>query len=355
MWRNAKKHAQRRLAEARRPAVLRRLAGLGKKIRAEKNNWRGTASTMVAFGVFEALLAVILSAIVYASTNAGAWAWSHVVVREPGAPKAVFIENFVVWFVPTLLVYALLYLDPFRRVFDKSKLNPAFPSKGLQAVEFCRSVRGVIICSAIEVWVNNAYAAAGGNWDTGIAWSWVSYRGIGEDFHVGIGRFTWMALAAYAWGDFHFYWTHRMLHSDLLYKYVHKVHHASFNPDPWSGLSMHWFESAIYFSAGAGIALVAPAWLARVTFKGLLVAPISGHSGHGSWDSEATHNHYLHHAKFVGNYGSTPLWDHIMGTTCADVQADKARSARARGQAKAVGADMGLNTREPPRAAAPAG
>ena len=41
--------------------------------------------------------------------------------------------------------------------------------------------------------------------------------------------------AAHAFNDVFFYWTHRLLHTKWLYTHVHKIHHESFNPDPWAG------------------------------------------------------------------------------------------------------------------------
>ena len=61
---------------------------------------------------------------------------------------------------------------------------------------------------------------------------------------------------------------------------------------------MHWFESAVYFSSAPMVAPFVPLWLARLTVKGLVLAPLQGHSGFGSFDSETSCNHYIHHAKF---------------------------------------------------------
>ena len=122
------------------------------------------------------------------------------------------------------------------------------------------------------------------------------------------------------------------LHSLPLSKLVHKTHHESYNPDPWSGLSMHPVESAVYFSAALCTALVAPLWVVRGNIFGLIVFPLDGHSGHGSWD-EAACNHYVHHAKFKWNYGSSPLWDHICGTNYPMGPVGKEAAAEAAEQA----------------------
>ena len=39
--------------------------------------------------------------------------------------------------------------------------------------------------------------------------------------------------------EFHFFMVHKLLHYQPLYRWFHATHHKSYNPGPWSGLSMH--------------------------------------------------------------------------------------------------------------------
>ena len=67
-------------------------------------------------------------------------------------------------------------------------------------------------------------------------------------------------IGTYGWGyfflsiflmlvidDTYFYWTHRLLHHPLLYRRVHKVHHYSVDPNPFTTYSFHPVEAAILF------------------------------------------------------------------------------------------------------------
>ena len=108
---------------------------------------------------------------------------------------------------------------------------------------------------------------------------------------------------------------------------------------------MHWFESSVYFSAAPMAAPFLPLWLFRLLLKGLIVFPLEGHSGYGSWNVESSYNHYVHHSKFNWNYGSSPLWDHICGTNFDDSKADKERARMAEEQARLAGGLMGKGMR----------
>eukprot|EP00658_Telonema_sp_P-2_P006996 TRINITY_DN12617_c0_g1_i5.p1 TRINITY_DN12617_c0_g1~~TRINITY_DN12617_c0_g1_i5.p1 ORF type:complete len:303 (+),score=71.47 TRINITY_DN12617_c0_g1_i5:112-1020(+) len=236
--------------------------------------------------------------------------WAALVDPLPRGWYALTLENLGIWMLVYGLAYLILFVEPHRTVFSKLKFQPKYPAPSLVAKEILRSIRGVLICTAMEHGLTLAYANRPPDAPL------LAPRFLATTGELGAGAAAAAGLALFLWSDFHFYWTHRLLHqSSWLYRHVHSVHHQSFNPDPFSGLSMHWIESSIYFSSGPMAALVSPAWMSRLLMKGLIVAPLFGHWGHGSWEVESIFNHYIHHTKFYWNYGSTPLWDHLMGTT----------------------------------------
>ena len=148
----------------------------------------------------------------------------------------------------------------------------------------------------------------------------------------------WLLFVIY-WRDFHFYWIHRFMHEwpsflefkfiisnkksgkfnvgKWVYNFSHSLHHKSYNPIPWSGLSMHWFEHILYFTC---------IWFPLCIFikqSGLhilfnkyhaLLSPLPGHDGFNT-PGGGSYFHYLHHSHFTCNYG-TPMvpFDKIFGT-----------------------------------------
>ncbi|MGL4279044.1 MAG: sterol desaturase family protein [Albidovulum sp.] len=111
--------------------------------------------------------------------------------------------------------------------------------------------------------------------------------------------------------EFHFFCIHRMIHTPLLYKWVHSVHHNSINPSPWSSLSMHPVEHLLYFSTIL-YHLIIPSnpliALYQLHYAGFGAVP--GHVGFdkvelGEDRAVDTHAyiHYLHHKYFEVNYG----------------------------------------------------
>ncbi|MEZ5910396.1 MAG: sterol desaturase family protein [Hyphomicrobiaceae bacterium] len=137
---------------------------------------------------------------------------------------------------------------------------------------------------------------------------------------------TWLVvllLLAPAIHSVHFYLIHRLLHWRPLYRSVHRIHHHNIEVGPWSGLSMHPVELALYFST------VCVQWLLALHPVNALfqihIAVFNAAVSHTGFDrllvggrvalESNNYFHYLHHKHFECNYGSTmaPL-DQVFGT-----------------------------------------
>lgn len=133
------------------------------------------------------------------------------------------------------------------------------------------------------------------------------------------------------WREMHFYFAHRfehpwwdrkngLLNGDIgafLYRHVHSVHHKSYNPGPWSGLSMHPVEHLLYYSCATLPPLVLSVHPLHFLYAKFHcdISPLGGHDGHTK-PSPGSDYHWLHHAKFECNYGVPfPInMDRIFGT-----------------------------------------
>lgn len=124
------------------------------------------------------------------------------------------------------------------------------------------------------------------------------------------------------WESFYFYWMHRLLHTDLFYRF-HALHHRNTDIGPWSGLSMHPVEHVFYFGT-ALIHFVVPTHpvhvVAHLMFFGLYA--ITTHTGfEGFWAAGrkrlhlGNFHHQMHHRYFEVNYGALEVpWDLLFGT-----------------------------------------
>ncbi|CAM9305968.1 unnamed protein product, partial [Ectocarpus fasciculatus] len=223
--------------------------------------------------------------------------------------ETILLRNVVIFLSLYLSTYLILYKSPMCSYFLRYKLNKSYPPARLVAVEVGRSARGVLIASLLEASIHELTRKGE------LPLISPSFLHISRNVASAAARPLLTALLlGYFYGDCHFYWTHKLLHAKPLYAAIHKYHHESFNPDPFSGLSMHAVESLIYFSSAFSLSLFVPLWMGRLMFVGQIIFPLEGHAGFGTWSREETVNHYIHHSKFEWNFGSSPLWDKLIGT-----------------------------------------
>lgn len=125
------------------------------------------------------------------------------------------------------------------------------------------------------------------------------------------------------WSSFHFYWVHRALHWPPLYRLAHALHHRNVNVGPWSGISMHPVEHALFYTNFL-IHLIVPSHPIHILFHGYIQSthPVFSHSGFEKLvvvDKERAQMgvfyHQLHHRYFECNYGTVEMpWDRWFGT-----------------------------------------
>jgi lathosterol oxidase len=132
--------------------------------------------------------------------------------------------------------------------------------------------------------------------------------------------------------DTYFYWMHRGLHHDRIFRYTHLVHHESTNPSPWTSYSFHFLEAILEAAVVIVLAFVMPLHPLTIllfTFVSFFIN-VYGHLGYEIMPRSLRHSiwfeiintslyHNLHHRKFKGNYSLYfRFWDRVMGTEHPD-------------------------------------
>ncbi len=139
--------------------------------------------------------------------------------------------------------------------------------------------------------------------------------------------------------DTAFYWFHRMMHWPPLYRWIHKTHHESRDPTPFTTFHFHPIES-ILEAVGGKIALltvmltmpwhpsIGPIWM-----MGMIIFNSIGHLGYEiypSWwhkvpllsNKTTAMHHYMHHQRVRGNYALYfRFWDLVCKTEFKDYEA----------------------------------
>lgn len=126
----------------------------------------------------------------------------------------------------------------------------------------------------------------------------------------------------------YYYWIHRWMHHPSVFRIVHKVHHDSHTPTPWTAFSFHPWESLLEAIVLPLLLILVPVNIYVLGFY-LLLMTMSSVINHlnievypnsfqkslfGKLFIGATHHNH-HHKEYITNYGLYfTFWDKIMGT-----------------------------------------
>jgi Delta7-sterol 5-desaturase len=250
----------------------------------------------------------------------------HGQVKEIGAVMADVLNNYGLVFTYSFLGHLIRYLGLaglayllfyvlWRRRALARKIQQAFPARSDLRRDLVLSLLSLAVFAGVGVLTVILHRAG-----------WLQ-------LYFDIGRYGWgylglsvaaLVLIQDAW----FYWTHRLMHHRHLFPLVHRVHHLSHNPTPWSAFAFHPAEAlvqAIIFPIAALLIplhpLAALLWLFYMTLLNVL-----GHLGFEilprgfvrhrwtCWHNTSVH-HNMHHRHVQCNFGLYfNLWDRWMGT-----------------------------------------
>lgn len=237
--------------------------------------------------------------------------WVQMIASEWLESTGVDITRYVVFAVSVWLVLWIAC----KRLLRSRKIREDTPPARQLVVEFLVSIRSIAIFSTIGISMFLLEGAGllpgpalAAEW--GVVWA--------------IASFVFMVMAH----DAYFYWSHRLMHDPRLFRRMHRRHHRSQNPSPFTAYSFDIGEAAVMASFVPLWMIVVPTpWAVLGLFMlHQIVRNTLGHSGYELMPSTSegrpvvdflttTTHHDLHHAEAGWNYGLYfTWWDRMMGT-----------------------------------------
>lgn len=224
------------------------------------------------------------------------------------------------------------------RALQSRKIRAEAPPPGQLLREISYSMRTILIFAGIgfSIWLCMQFGLAN-IYDNPAARGW---------------PYFWLSVVLLiVLHDAWFYWTHRLIHHRRLFRRLHRVHHKSGNPSPFTAYSFDTGEAVINALYLLIIVLLIPvSELAIVVWAvHMILRNAIGHCGYElfpatsagrplfDWMTTVTH-HDLHHAQARWNYGLYfTWWDRLMGTEHPNYAARFRAAVSARDQASVTG------------------
>lgn len=224
-----------------------------------------------------------------------------------------------VWFILWVLLAQVLH---------GRRIRAETPAPRQLVLEFLFSVRSILIFSVVGLGID--LLARAGHYPL------VNLANSGGPLWFGFSLVV-MIVAH----DAYFYWTHRLMHDPRLFRRVHRRHHKSNNPSPFTAYSFDVAEALLTVTFMVVWPLVFPtSWAVSALFMthqivrntllhcGYELMPMR-RDGRPWLDFLTTTTHHdLHHAQAGYNYGAWfTWWDRWMGTEHPEYLARYAEAA----------------------------
>jgi Delta7-sterol 5-desaturase len=219
--------------------------------------------------------------------------------------------RYVIGTILMSIIIAIVLRSPWR----VRKLQARQPRRSDYVRELASSLRSVIVYALVAtpaLWLS-ANGLAAPRYADGVSWPVIM-------------AFVGALLVAH---DSWFYWTHRLVHNRVLFARVHRHHHRSVTPTPFTAYSFSAAEAAMEaVFVSIWVSLISTPFTATFIFLGIMILRnVMGHCGvelmprgfadHWFWGLFATTTHHdLHHSGSLNhNFGLYfTVWDRLMGT-----------------------------------------
>lgn len=209
----------------------------------------------------------------------------------------------------------LLFYSDLGKFFAKRELRLKSP--------LWKLIRGDVVLSVLSAVVFALFAAfIMSEYDLGATLLYTDLREYGL-WYLGVSFVLVLILQ-----DTYFYFMHRVFHHPLLFRWLHRGHHRSGDPTPWTSFAFDLPEALLQSIFFLGVVFVVP--LHFITLLAVLMTmtvwSVWNHLGFelfpssfprhwlGRWFIGSTH-HSIHHRKYTVHYGLYfTFWDKLLGT-----------------------------------------
>ena len=217
------------------------------------------------------------------------------------------------YFIIAGVFYFIFYIL-FKNNFIQLKIQNNFPNSKMLITEIFFSMQTMVIFGVVSILIRYLIVN-----DYSMLYSSIS------DF--GMLYFLFSLVVLILIHDFYFYFSHKLIHHKKLF-FIHRRHHLSTNPTPWSAFSFGPIEAVIQIIWIPIIILIIPLHPFSLLIWALwmMVMNVIGHLGFEIYSKNflnsligkilnASTHHNLHHSRSKSNFGLYfRFWDKIMET-----------------------------------------